>query len=121
MLLDDKPSVLQFISDLNYFSPADLQLLYEQLKLHEQLPMNTAEVIIFYSVVHFVCSILLDEDEEIYFKNCILEEDEDFLVLHSKMLKFGEVTTSLLVTKFLKNNKTFLNAAEKIKAISILY
>ena len=122
MLAYDRVSILHYIEQTGYYYPADFRALFNQVTDEDkkQVPMNTTETILFFSVIHFVCSILLDENEEEFLKECLDEDDSSFIETRNKLMGFGTVATKLLITKFLKGNKEFLKAVDKIRGIEII-
>ncbi len=69
--------------------------------------MNTSQAIIFYAIIYFISSNLLDKKEEIYLKKFLQEDASGFVVIKGKLLSFGSVITKLLQNKFLNNDAHF--------------
>jgi len=115
MLLTNPASdIHNFIACNGYFNEAAFQLLNNRLKdnFNIRVPMNEKHLIIFYSVVHYVCKALVDEKEEAILRS-LLEKQDDFIIVRDKILGFGSVVTEKLRREN-KRLKLFSAAAEKI-------
>jgi len=120
MLKDKRQEVVQFVDDAGVFKPVDFRILCEQIPKDEKVRMNTSQATIFYAVIYFISSRLLDKKEELYLKKFLQEDATGFVEIKEKLLSFGGSITKLLLHKFLKNDGQFLAAVENIQQIDII-
>lgn len=120
MLLDERPSALDYVARLGYYEEYEFTSLYEKISSGKhEMPMTLKEVIMFYSSIHFACIALLDDDEEEFFKDAFREDAEGFLIIRDKLMGFGTVVSDVLCNTFLKDNQEFLTAAERIRNMDL--
>ena len=120
MVKDNRIEVKQFIDEAGIFKPIDFRILCEQIPKDQQVRMNTSQATIFYAIIYFISSKLLDKKEEIYFRKFLQEDASGFVAIKDKLLSFGNVITKLLQNKLLKDDGQFLSAVKNIQQIDIL-
>jgi hypothetical protein len=120
MLLDERPAALDYVDKLGYYEVYEFSRLYERVSSGKhEMPMTLQEVIMFYSSIHFACIALLDDEEEAFFLEAFKEDEEGFLIIRDKLMGFGTVVADVLCNTFLKDNKEFLAAAERIRNMDL--
>ena len=121
MLVHEKPALLGYLQQLeDYFNEDDFNDLNHRLQGYETLlPMNLKEVIIFFAIIHFSCTMLLDKEEEAFLQRCFGEDDAGYVIIRDKIMGFGTVASNVLSTEFLIGNADFQVAVGKIRDTSL--
>jgi hypothetical protein len=116
LLLSNKHSFVHvYVNKVGYFTLEDFARLQLSISIAKEkmVKMNLTQVIIFYTVIHFVCKSLVDANEEAILLSAFGEKEEGFNEVRDKILKFGKIATVVLRNHFTKNVR-FNNAVKNI-------
>jgi len=112
LLLSDPTSLVhEFLNYKCHFSKEDFKRLHWRIVIKKQkmVRMDMLNVVVFYSVIHFVCHILVNKNEEAILVNGMEMNKDAFTESKEQVLKFGKISSVVLTNRFIKS-KAFTNA-----------
>lgn len=121
LIQNSRQVVQNFVEDLNCFSLNDYYTLHERIVVQKenQVAMNEKQVVIYYTVLHFMCWVFGDaEQSDSEMEQFPEEKREDLKKECDQLLVFAKVSIYKIKRDLAKNKN--LNAAfKKIAAIDM--